>query len=36
MKYCYKCGNPMEDDMSFCQKCGTRAMEPSPEYAEPP
>lgn len=24
MKYCAKCGNPMEDDMMFCQKCGTR------------
>jgi hypothetical protein len=24
MKYCAKCGNPMEDDMLFCQKCGTR------------
>lgn len=25
MKYCVKCGNRMEDDMLFCQKCGTRA-----------
>ena len=25
MKYCYKCGNQMEDDMLFCQKCGARA-----------
>lgn len=24
MKYCANCGNPMEDDMLFCQKCGTR------------
>ena len=24
MKYCAKCGNPMEDDMLFCQKCGTK------------
>ena len=24
MKYCGKCGNPMEDDMMFCQKCGTK------------
>lgn len=24
MKYCAKCGNPMDDDMMFCQKCGTR------------
>lgn len=24
MKYCTKCGNPMEDDMMFCQKCGTK------------
>lgn len=24
MKYCAKCGNPMEDDMIFCQKCGTK------------
>jgi hypothetical protein len=29
MKYCYKCGNPMDDDMLFCQKCGTRAADPS-------
>lgn len=27
MKYCHKCGNPMEDDMLFCQKCGTRAVD---------
>lgn len=27
MKYCYKCGNPMEDDMLFCQKCGTKVNE---------
>ena len=24
MKYCANCGNPMEDDMLFCQKCGTK------------
>lgn len=24
MKYCSKCGNQMEDDMIFCQKCGTK------------
>lgn len=24
MKYCVKCGNPMEDDMLFCQKCGAQ------------
>ena len=24
MKYCAKCGNSMEDDMMFCQKCGTK------------
>lgn len=24
MKYCPKCGSSMEDDMLFCQKCGTR------------
>lgn len=24
MKYCSKCGNPMEDDMLFCQECGTK------------
>lgn len=23
MKYCPKCGNPMDNDMRFCQKCGT-------------
>ena len=30
MKYCSKCGNPMEDEMLFCQKCGTKVAEPSP------
>lgn len=25
MKYCAKCGNPMEDDMLFCQRCGTKS-----------
>lgn len=29
MKYCSKCGAPMEDEMLFCQKCGTRAANPS-------
>lgn len=24
MKYCAQCGNPMGDDMIFCQKCGTK------------
>ncbi len=24
MKYCAKCGNSMEDDMLFCQRCGTK------------
>lgn len=24
MKYCSQCGNPMDDDMLFCQQCGTR------------
>lgn len=24
MKYCSHCGSPMEDEMNFCQKCGTR------------
>lgn len=28
MKYCSKCGNPMEDEMLFCQKCGARVEEP--------
>ena len=27
MKYCVKCGNRMEDDMLFCQKCGTKSNE---------
>lgn len=38
MKYCYKCGNPMEDDMLFCQKCGTRAIndtDPTPRAPDP-
>ena len=34
MKYCVKCGNPMEDDMLFCQKCGTKSL-PVPEESEP-
>lgn len=29
MKYCNKCGNPMEDEMLFCQKCGARVAESS-------
>lgn len=29
MKYCSNCGNPMEDEMFFCQKCGTKAAVPS-------
>ncbi len=29
MKYCSNCGNPMKDEMLFCQKCGTKAAEPS-------
>lgn len=28
MKYCSKCGNPMEDDMLFCQQCGTKFIAP--------
>ena len=38
MKYCYKCGHPMEDDMLFCQKCGTRAIndtDPTPKAPDP-
>ncbi len=27
MKYCSKCGNPMEDDMVYCPKCGTEYVE---------
>ena len=27
MKYCYKCGNQMEDDMLFCQKCGAKVID---------
>lgn len=25
MKYCVECGNRMEDDMLFCQRCGARS-----------
>ena len=25
MKFCVKCGNPMDDDMLYCQKCGTKS-----------
>ena len=31
MKYCSKCGNPMDDDMMFCQKCGTKFTDASRE-----
>lgn len=25
MKYCTKCGNPMQDDMLFCTRCGSKS-----------
>lgn len=31
MKYCINCGNPMEDDMLYCQKCGTKSEIIQPE-----
>lgn len=27
MKYCYKCGNKLDDNMQFCPKCGTKSMD---------
>ena len=27
MKYCTKCGAPMNDDALFCPKCGTKVEE---------
>lgn len=30
MKYCSNCGNPMEDNMVFCQKCGTKFVDIKP------
>lgn len=29
MKYCGKCGNLIEEDMAFCQKCGTKYIDKS-------
>ena len=34
MKYCYKCGNQMEEDMLFCSKCGTKVIVPSSNQTE--
>ena len=31
MKYCVKCGNPMDDAMQFCQKCGAKCVIPIDE-----
>ena len=31
MKYCIKCGNPMDDEMLFCQKCGAQCVIPANE-----
>ncbi len=36
MKYCHKCGNQMDDDMLFCQKCGTKAVSPAADTEERP
>lgn len=34
MKFCVKCGHQMDDDMLFCQKCGTKSVV-IPEEATP-
>lgn len=31
MKFCSKCGNQMQDDMMFCQNCGTKFESEKPE-----
>lgn len=36
MKYCVKCGNPMDDEMLFCQKCGAQCVAPVNEANHPP
>lgn len=36
MKYCVKCGNPMDDAMQFCQKCGAKCVTPTDEANYPP
>ena len=28
MKYCYRCGAPVEDNANFCQNCGTAQNQP--------
>ena len=35
MKYCTKCGAPMNDDALFCPKCGTKVEEISEEKVAP-
>lgn len=36
MKYCVKCGNPMEDEMLFCRKCGAQCVIPANEANHSP
>lgn len=36
MKYCVKCGNPMDDEMLFCQKCGAQCVIPADEANNSP
>lgn len=36
MKFCKKCGNPMEDAATFCGKCGTAADMPAQPAPEAP
>lgn len=31
MKYCVKCGSPMDDEMQFCQRCGAKCVSPAAE-----
>lgn len=35
MKFCTKCGAPMNDDALFCPKCGTKAKEVIEEKSAP-
>ena len=35
MKYCPKCGNPLDDNAAFCANCGTATGEQGPVYAQP-
>ncbi len=35
MNYCVKCGNPVDDDMLFCPKCGAKIGVVQPDQTVP-